>query len=185
MINDIYKIPDMACLYYLEKHHLLFLETSALESTNVEAAFNTVLTGNSKPMQTCRSCPNKKHIPLVVLWAVWVTLTAIRHLSVSRQFAPFNVFPSWREFLAYVLCFWYYNICAAFPLKACRPHCSFFQHDVNVSFLLNSFATEIHRKVGSKEVVRGAISALSLNNSRAENTEEKKPCCRNIWSQGP
>lgn len=30
----------------LEKKSIMFLETSALESTNVEAAFNSVLTGN-------------------------------------------------------------------------------------------------------------------------------------------
>ncbi|XP_037532022.1 ras-related protein Rab-25b isoform X2 [Nematolebias whitei] len=39
---------------------------------------------------------------------------------------------------------------------------------------------EIHKKVSSKEVVRGSISAVTLNSSRAENSEEKKPCCRNI-----
>lgn len=33
-------------LYFLEKKGLLFLETSALASTNVEAAFNNVLEGN-------------------------------------------------------------------------------------------------------------------------------------------
>jgi len=32
----------------LEKNGLLFLETSALESTNVEAAFNNVLAGKSQ-----------------------------------------------------------------------------------------------------------------------------------------
>jgi len=41
-------------------------------------------------------------------------------------------------------------------------------------------ATEIHKKVSSKEVVRGSIKAVSLNNSEAKNTEEKKACCRNI-----
>lgn len=50
---------------------------------------------------------------------------------------------------------------------------------------INFFASEIHRKVSSKEVVRGSISAVSLNNTRAETTEESKPCCRNIWSQDP
>ncbi|XP_033959167.1 ras-related protein Rab-25b isoform X1 [Pseudochaenichthys georgianus] len=72
---------------YAEKNGLLYLETSALESTNVEAAFNNVLQG---------------------------------------------------------------------------------------------FASKIHRKVSSKEVVRGSISAVSLNSSVKENTEDKKPCCRNI-----
>lgn len=50
---------------------------------------------------------------------------------------------------------------------------------------IHFFASEIHRKVSSKEVVRGSISAVSLNNTRAETTEESKPCCRNIWSQDP
>ncbi len=38
-------MTNMAYSYHLEKNGLLFLETSALESTNVEAAFNNVLTG--------------------------------------------------------------------------------------------------------------------------------------------
>lgn len=76
-------VPNEEAKDYAEKHGLLFLETSALESTNVDAAFNNVL-------------------------------------------------------------------------------------------------AEIHRKVSSKEVVRGSISAVSLNNPRAEETEENKPCCRNI-----
>ncbi|KAI3361296.1 hypothetical protein L3Q82_013485 [Scortum barcoo] len=50
----------------------------------------------------------------------------------------------------------------------------------NVEAAFNNVLTEIHRKVSSKEVVRGSISAVSLNNSRAEDTEERKPCCRNI-----
>lgn len=41
-------------------------------------------------------------------------------------------------------------------------------------------ASDIHRKVSSKEVVRGSISAVSLNSSREETAEENKPCCRNI-----
>lgn len=42
------------------------------------------------------------------------------------------------------------------------------------------FASEIHRKVNNKEVVRTPISAVSINSGRAEDTEERKPCCRNI-----
>uniref|UniRef100_A0A8C4EQN6 Ras-related protein Rab-25 n=1 Tax=Dicentrarchus labrax TaxID=13489 RepID=A0A8C4EQN6_DICLA len=49
----------------------------------------------------------------------------------------------------------------------------------NVEAAFNNVLAEIQRKVSSKEVVRGSISAVSLN-SRAENTEEQKPCCRNI-----
>lgn len=40
-------MTNKACWCCLEKNGLLFLETSALESTNVEAAFNNVLAGNS------------------------------------------------------------------------------------------------------------------------------------------
>ncbi|CAM9179047.1 unnamed protein product [Lampetra planeri] len=50
----------------------------------------------------------------------------------------------------------------------------------NVEAAFNRVLAEIHRKVSSKEVVRGAVSAVTLNTSQAENTEEKKPCCRNI-----
>lgn len=47
LINNMYKMTNIADLYYLEKNGLLYLETSALASTNVEAAFNSVLSGNS------------------------------------------------------------------------------------------------------------------------------------------
>ncbi|XP_039974733.1 ras-related protein Rab-25b [Xiphias gladius] len=50
----------------------------------------------------------------------------------------------------------------------------------NVEAAFNNVLAEIHRKVNSKEVVRGSINAVSLNSSKAENTEENKPCCRNI-----
>ncbi|XP_013878534.1 ras-related protein Rab-25 [Austrofundulus limnaeus] len=49
----------------------------------------------------------------------------------------------------------------------------------NVEAAFSIILSEIHKKVSSKEVVRGSISAVSLNSSGAENTE-KKPCCRNI-----
>ncbi|XP_071763226.1 ras-related protein Rab-25b [Centroberyx gerrardi] len=52
----------------------------------------------------------------------------------------------------------------------------------NVEAAFNNVLAEIHRKVSSKEVIRGSIKALSLTNpdSKADNTEENKPCCRNI-----
>ncbi|XP_037641857.1 ras-related protein Rab-25b [Sebastes umbrosus] len=50
----------------------------------------------------------------------------------------------------------------------------------NVEAAFNNVLAEIHRKANSKEVVHGAISAVSLSNSSAENSEERKPCCRNI-----
>ncbi|TDH11436.1 hypothetical protein EPR50_G00060650 [Perca flavescens] len=50
----------------------------------------------------------------------------------------------------------------------------------NVEAAFNTVLSEIHRKVSSKEVVRGSISAVSLNSSSTENTEEKRTCCKNI-----
>uniref|UniRef100_A0A8C6KYK8 Ras-related protein Rab-25 n=1 Tax=Nothobranchius furzeri TaxID=105023 RepID=A0A8C6KYK8_NOTFU len=50
----------------------------------------------------------------------------------------------------------------------------------NVEAAFSSVLAEIHRKVSSKEVVRGSLNAVTLNNRRGENTEEQKPCCRNI-----
>ncbi|XP_034730689.1 ras-related protein Rab-25b [Etheostoma cragini] len=50
----------------------------------------------------------------------------------------------------------------------------------NVEAAFNSVLSEIQRKVSSKEVVRGSISAVSLNSSSAENTEERRTCCKNI-----
>ncbi|XP_054882506.1 ras-related protein Rab-25-like [Poeciliopsis prolifica] len=45
----------------------------------------------------------------------------------------------------------------------------------------NKVLEEIHKKVSSKEVVRGSINAVTLKSSRAESEEEeKKPCCKNI-----
>ncbi|XP_034384607.1 ras-related protein Rab-25b [Cyclopterus lumpus] len=50
----------------------------------------------------------------------------------------------------------------------------------NVEAAFNNVLAEIHRKANSKEVVRSAVSAVSLNSSSTENTERGKPCCRNI-----
>ncbi|XP_054638828.1 ras-related protein Rab-25b [Dunckerocampus dactyliophorus] len=50
----------------------------------------------------------------------------------------------------------------------------------NVEVAFNTVLTEIHRKVSSKEVGRGSISAVSLETSIVQSTEEKKPCCKNI-----
>ncbi|XP_019734188.1 ras-related protein Rab-25b [Hippocampus comes] len=50
----------------------------------------------------------------------------------------------------------------------------------NVEAAFNTVLTEIHKKVSSKEVSRGSISAVTLNTPRVEPTEEKKPCCKNI-----
>lgn len=51
---------------------------------------------------------------------------------------------------------------------------------INVEAAFSSVLAEIHRKVNNKEVVRTPISAVSINSGRAEDTEESKPCCRNI-----
>uniref|UniRef100_A0AAQ4QKF0 Ras-related protein Rab-25 n=1 Tax=Gasterosteus aculeatus aculeatus TaxID=481459 RepID=A0AAQ4QKF0_GASAC len=50
----------------------------------------------------------------------------------------------------------------------------------NVEAAFNDVLSEIHRKANSKEVVRGPISAVTLNSSSAETPEEEKACCRNI-----
>uniref|UniRef100_A0A3B5ADQ3 Ras-related protein Rab-25 n=1 Tax=Stegastes partitus TaxID=144197 RepID=A0A3B5ADQ3_9TELE len=50
----------------------------------------------------------------------------------------------------------------------------------NVEAAFSDVLAEIHKKVSSKEVVRGSISAVSLNSHGAESAEEKKPCCKNI-----
>uniref|UniRef100_A0A3Q2DD14 Ras-related protein Rab-25 n=1 Tax=Cyprinodon variegatus TaxID=28743 RepID=A0A3Q2DD14_CYPVA len=50
----------------------------------------------------------------------------------------------------------------------------------NVESAFNTVLEEIHKKVSSKEVIRGSIKAVTLNSSRPEDEEEKKPCCRNI-----
>ncbi|KAK5620349.1 Ras- protein Rab-25 [Crenichthys baileyi] len=50
----------------------------------------------------------------------------------------------------------------------------------NVEAAFNKVLEEIHKKVNSKEVVRGSINAVTLNSSRAENEEKKQPCCKNI-----
>lgn len=53
-------------------------------------------------------------------------------------------------------------------------------NSTNVEEAFNSVLTEIHKRVSGKEVVRGPISAVTLNGPTEEKTEESKPCCRNI-----
>ncbi|KAM8826962.1 ras-related protein Rab-11A-like [Synchiropus picturatus] len=50
----------------------------------------------------------------------------------------------------------------------------------NVEAAFNNVLAEIHKKVSSKEVVRGSINAVSINRPDSQNTEQKKPCCQNI-----
>ncbi|XP_069041543.1 ras-related protein Rab-25b [Lepisosteus oculatus] len=53
----------------------------------------------------------------------------------------------------------------------------------NVETAFNNVLAEIHRKVASKEVTRGSISAVSLSNPNAvgaEREEGSKTCCRNL-----
>ncbi|KAL0984825.1 hypothetical protein UPYG_G00147580 [Umbra pygmaea] len=53
----------------------------------------------------------------------------------------------------------------------------------NVETAFHNVLGEIHRKVSSKEVTRGSISAVSLAQSASRasgDPEEKKPCCRNL-----
>ncbi|KAJ7985576.1 hypothetical protein DPEC_G00353510 [Dallia pectoralis] len=53
----------------------------------------------------------------------------------------------------------------------------------NVETAFHNVLGEIHRKVSSKEVTRGSISAVSLASPiprSSVDSEEKKPCCRNL-----
>ncbi|XP_068610881.1 ras-related protein Rab-25b [Brachionichthys hirsutus] len=50
----------------------------------------------------------------------------------------------------------------------------------NVEAAFNSVLAEIQKKGNSKEGPRKPINAVALSNPTTENTEEKKPCCRNI-----
>ncbi|XP_028327655.1 ras-related protein Rab-25-like [Gouania willdenowi] len=50
----------------------------------------------------------------------------------------------------------------------------------NVEAAFNHVLTEIHKRLATKEAPRSAFSPLSLNTSRGDDSEEKKPCCRNI-----
>ncbi|XP_056332290.1 ras-related protein Rab-25b [Danio aesculapii] len=53
---------------------------------------------------------------------------------------------------------------------------------VNVEAAFNTVLAEIHKKVSSKEVTRGSISAVTLSQPKtpAETQEEKKTCCKNL-----
>lgn len=77
------------------------------------------------------------------------------------------------------LCHWQFVVNVFFVTVCCtRIH--------TVSLCL--FPSEIHRKVSSKEVTRGSISAVSLASPvprAAGDPEEKKPCCRNLWWDKP
>lgn len=46
------------------------------------------------------------------------------------------------------------------------------------------YVSEIHRKVASKQVTRGSISAVTLGTTGPiiETTEESRSCCRKQWS---
>ncbi|KAM6995051.1 ras-related protein Rab-25-like [Tautogolabrus adspersus] len=50
----------------------------------------------------------------------------------------------------------------------------------NVEAAFNNVLEEIRRKGGSKQIGRSSVSAVSLNNSSSGNTEESRPCCRNV-----
>lgn len=52
-------------------------------------------------------------------------------------------------------------------------------HSFCAIIYINFMPLEIHKKVSSKEVVRGPMSAVTLNSPKAEDTE-KKSCCKNI-----
>ena len=42
----LYSKASLKCHFFTEKNGLSFIETSALDSTNVEIAFQNILTGN-------------------------------------------------------------------------------------------------------------------------------------------
>ncbi|KAJ8273603.1 hypothetical protein GJAV_G00103490 [Gymnothorax javanicus] len=52
----------------------------------------------------------------------------------------------------------------------------------NVENAFNNVLAEIHKKVASKQVTRGSISAVTLSSPTTPeaNQEEKKPCCKNL-----
>lgn len=122
------------------------METSALESINVEVAFNSVLAGNylyhGQSLQICRDTKSSDS-------PVKVFLKKKNHI-----------------FLWIVLSF---------------------SDPSNPLYMFHTlvFALDIHKKVNSKQVVHTPISSVSINSSSTEPTEERKPCCRNIWSQDP
>ncbi len=42
----IFRVNNLILIVYKERNNLSFIETSALDSTNVESAFQNILTGN-------------------------------------------------------------------------------------------------------------------------------------------
>ncbi|XP_029959304.1 ras-related protein Rab-25-like [Salarias fasciatus] len=50
----------------------------------------------------------------------------------------------------------------------------------NVEAAFNNVMAEIHRKVTNKEMMRSSVSPLTLNRPGTENSQEGRPCCRNI-----
>ncbi|XP_028835419.1 ras-related protein Rab-25b [Denticeps clupeoides] len=53
----------------------------------------------------------------------------------------------------------------------------------NVESAFNEVLQAIHRKVASKEVTRGSISAVSLSSPAAltaDSEQERRPCCKNL-----
>lgn len=105
-------LPYSHPLTNLDKRGLMYMETSALDSTNVEAAFNEILTGSSvSASPTFLSSPELFHLPA--------------HAS---QFSP-----------------------------------------------------AIQRKVASREVTRGSISAVTLSDTigpTSESQEKGRGCCK-------
>lgn len=116
------------------------METSALESINVEVAFNGVLAGNS-------------FYPFILFLFHKQSLRSVG--TQQAVIALYGVF--------FYLYFFLWIMLTYFD---------------NTMF----FASEIHKKVNNKQVVQTPISGVSINNSTTETTEERRPCCRNIWS---
>lgn len=106
---------------------------------------------------------------------VWIRATAVqRHISLKWwKFTQEHLMSDSEQPLAPPLYTIWDSLLPALQVR--------YWHPINVS---NVLISEIHKKVSSREVVRGSISAVCLNSSKAEDTE-KKPCCRNIWSHRP
>uniref|UniRef100_A0A3Q1GZT0 Ras-related protein Rab-25 n=1 Tax=Acanthochromis polyacanthus TaxID=80966 RepID=A0A3Q1GZT0_9TELE len=111
-LESLRTVPTDEAKVFADKRGLLFMETSAFDSTNVEAAFNEVLTGTGIQTQH-----RNTHLYL----------------------------------------------------------------DLHCDLVCLPFSPAIHRKVASKEVTRGSISAVTLSSPLGQSSEvqeEHKGCCK-------
>ena len=76
-------VPTEEAKDFADKKGLMFMETSALDSTNVEAAFHEVLTGRKLSMHNCNSLPPFQIILMKYLHS-YIIFSAI-HQKVSSK----------------------------------------------------------------------------------------------------